>query len=61
MKYNYGCFRNGIPYHPLIEESIVLINSIQNSDEKMMHFYESVEVYGLGPVQGIRILIQGTI
>lgn len=26
----------------------------------MMHFYESLEVYGLGPVQGIRILIQGS-
>ena len=57
----WGCEnQNGKPNHPVIEESIVSISNIQNSDEEVMHFYVSVEDYGLGPEQefGIRILIQ---
>ncbi|WP_277584926.1 hypothetical protein [Psychrobacillus antarcticus] len=57
----WGCEnQNGKPDHPVIEESIVSISNVQNSDEEVMHFYVSVEDYGLGPEQefGIRILIK---
>ncbi len=52
--------QNEKPDHPVIEESIVSISNIQNSDEEVMHFNVTVQDYGLGPEQefGIRILIQ---
>ena len=57
----WGCEnQNEKSNHPVIEESIVSISNIPNSDEEAMHFYVTVEDYGLGSEQefGIRILIQ---
>lgn len=59
----WGCEnQNGKSNHPVLSDSIVSISNIQNSDEEVMHFYVSIEDYGLGPEQefGIRILIQDT-
>lgn len=56
----WGCENNKKPNHPIIEESVVSISNIQNSDEDVMHFSINVIDYGLGPEQeyGIRIHIQ---
>ena len=47
-----GCEKTGEKSkHPVIEESTVSISSIQNSEKEVLHFYVSIDDYGLGPEQ----------